>query len=311
MELGRWGGNDPIEALPQGAIEMGRSDEGRQAVVIPLFGRPPADLPEYLHRLAEETLLTVLVDNRPSPEPSDLWRGCEAVAACTIPNGNVGGVAGGYNRGVCAARRLGADVITLLDQDSRLTGAQLRRLARDLQNLPNDRIVLGPWVMDQRRGTPIPPEAPGLRPTRMLISSGTTFRALDWHDLGPMHEPLEVDYVDHHWCFRAISRGFRFYQQPEIVLAQVFGERHPSGLCHRLGMQLYPPRRHYTVIRNLRWLIVQSYVPLDFKLKESARLLVKPIFWLIFEPQRLANLKAILLGLINRPANCQEYNDAP
>lgn len=311
MELGRWGRNDPIEALPQGAVGAGTSAEGRQAVVIPLFGRPPADLPEYLNRLAESALLTVLVDNRPSPEASDLWRGCEVVAGCTIPNGNVGGVAGGYNRGVCAARRLGANVITLLDQDSRLTGVQLRRLARDLQSLPNERIVLGPWVMDQRRGTPLPPTAPGLHLTRMLISSGTTFRAADWHDLGPMHEPLEVDYVDHHWCFRAISRGFRFYQQPEIVLAQVFGERHPSGLCHRLGMQLYPPRRHYTVIRNLRWLIGQPYIPFDFKLKETARLLVKPIFWLIFEPQRLANLKAILRGLINRPASCQGYDDTP
>lgn len=281
----------------------GRSKAGSsvQAIVIPLFGELPEDLPSYIEGLVRDGLLAVLVDNQPQPQADDLYEACLAASSYTIRNRNIGGVAGGYNRGIDTAVDLGAAVITLLDQDSRLATADLIRMAAALQNLSSERVLIGPWVTDQRRGTPAPPQQSALVPTRMLISSGTTFRSSDWHELGPMVEGLEVDYVDHDWCFRAGSRGFRLYQHPCVVLEQVFGERHPSSFCHWLGMQLYSPRRHYTAVRNLRWLLGQPYVPLDIKCKEALRMLLKPFFWLLFESRRAENLRAVVRGLIDRP----------
>jgi hypothetical protein len=40
-------------------------------------------------------------------------------------------------------------------------------------------------------------------------------------------------------------------------------------------------------------------LPASFKLKESVKMLFKPFFWLLFEPQRYDNAKAIAFGLLH------------
>ena len=64
--------------------------------------------------------------------------------------------------------------------------------------------------------------------TRLLISSGTTFR-YDSTRPGPMAEWLVVDFVDHTRCFRAQARqAFRLLQHPEVRLVQRFGAHIPT-----------------------------------------------------------------------------------
>ncbi len=65
-------------------------------------------------------------------------------------------------------------------------------------------------------------------------------------------------------------------------------------------MRLYSPSRHFYGLRNLRWLCLQPYVPLDLKLKEVFKMLFKPYLWLLFEPRRRANLRAIFMALLAR-----------
>jgi len=47
----------------------------------------------------------------------------------------------------------------------------------------------------------------------------------------------------------------------------------------------------------LRWLCRQPSVPIDLKVKEVLKMVLKPWLWLLCEPQRRANLWAILEGL--------------
>ena len=61
----------------------------------------------------------VIVDNNPNPIPC--WSGRYQ----WVCNGNLGGVAGGFNRGIAVALSQGALVITLLDQDSVITDETL------------------------------------------------------------------------------------------------------------------------------------------------------------------------------------------
>jgi rhamnosyltransferase len=222
-------------------------------------------------------------------------------AAALVLNFNRGGVAGGFNRGVEEALLHGAEWITLLDQDSRIGAEGLAGLVGLLRSAPASRIVVGPTVWDERRqvrhGRVWSDDAIE-SPTRLLISSGTTFRASEWISLGTFNEDLCIDFVDHAWCFRAQSRGFRLVQHSRILLSQEFGKRHPSQFCHALGMQLYTPTRHFFSIRNLRWLSLQPYVPLDLKLKELIKMAFKPWIWILFEPRRRENLAAILRGLV-------------
>jgi rhamnosyltransferase len=217
-----------------------------------------------------------------------------------VGNRNRGGLAGGFNAGIDRACGAGAAWITLLDQDSDLAPEAFERLRQPLQHWPHRRLMVGPVVRDLDsdavQGRSSAWEEGYLR-TRLLISAGTTFRASDWPILGPFHEGLFIDFLDHAWCFRAGTRGFTLLQDPRVVLDQRFGGFHPHPLCRWLGMHLYSPLRHYYGLRNLRWLCLQPEVPLDLKIKEVTKMLVKPWLWLLCEPGRLANLRSIWAGL--------------
>ena len=122
------------------------------AVVIPLYGGVPNDLEAWVQALKQEGLYVVLVQNN----PSDLKEFPAEMAATQqglhiVFNHNVGGVAGGFNRGVDVAIAKGADWITLLDQDSRLTPTDLQRLREPWQRLDQPALLVGPLIWDSRR----------------------------------------------------------------------------------------------------------------------------------------------------------------
>lgn len=274
-------------------------------LVIPLFGdlHAATALFDALHGWMRCGFGVVLVDNNPEttaprmepPSSADSHR-CH-----WLVNGNRGGIAGGLNRGVSAAIAAGASTITLLDQDSSLDALSLQRLREPLEQHPGVSLVVGPRIWDQRRASWHQLGAQrwhGFLQTRLLITSGTTFSSTHWPSLGCFDEQLFIDFVDHAWCFRAQARGFLLLQHPHARLDQQFGQLHPNGLCRWLGLELYSPERHYTSLRNLRWLVRQWWVPLDLRVKEVVKMLVKPWLWLVFEPKRRANARAIVAGLL-------------
>ena len=108
---------------------------------------------------------------------------------------------------------------------------------------------------------------------------------------------MEIDYIDHEWCSRARRIGFHFAVIEQPTLFQTFGTRHPNYFAHLLGLQLYTPYRRAISLRNLRWLLLQRFVPLDIRLKEFIKMLVKPWFWFFLEPNRCRCLAVLWLGL--------------
>lgn len=264
-------------------------------LVMSLHGRPNPEAEQSRRDLLAAGFEVVLVDNNPQPlQPAPI------AMTCLIRNGNCGGLAGGLNRGVERAMAHGASYITLLDQDSILDSESLMRLRGLLERFSGQRLLAGPRIWDQRRqcwhqlakGSWC-----GYPRTRLLISSGTTFAAERWEELGPFNEWLFIDFVDHAWCFRAQAMGFVLLQHPGSTLRQQFGALHPSRFCRRMGLELYAPLRHFYSLRNLRWLLCQPEVPQDLRIKEVLKMLVKPWLWLLFEPRRGENWSCILQGL--------------
>lgn len=269
-------------------------------VVVPLFALPEGpDFVGFQQRIQalRQTLgLVVLVDNNPLPDAR--IAALDGGGVRVIHWANRGGLAGGFNAGIGVAVAAGVQWVTLLDQDSVIDPRSLLLLREAWQLHPDHLLLVGPSIQDMD-GTPTPPLTTGDpydRP-RLLISSGTTFLSRDWCRLGLFHAELFIDFLDHIWCFRAVHRGFQLLQDRRVLLAQRFGARHPHPICRRLGMKLYNPMRHYYSLRNLRWLCRQPEVPLDLKAKEVLKMLVKPWLWLLFEPRRRANVRAIWAGL--------------
>ena len=260
------------------------------AVVVALYGPEPEGLRARLLAYCQAGLLVVAANNN-APDNPWLAAAESGDRFLWLENQNRGGLAGGLNRGVDRAVRAGCFVITLLDQDSALQADGVLQLQR--QARVSNQIVLGPAIWDRERRRWHTQE---LRP-RLLITSGTTFSAAVWERCGPYQDWMEIDFIDHEWCSRARQRGLTLMVEPQVRLEQQFGERHPNPLAHRLGLQGYSPYRRAVALRNLRWLVLQGHVPLDIRLKEAVKMLLKPWCWLALEPNRRRTWRSLRAGL--------------
>ena len=260
---------------------------GTGAVVVALYGEAPEGLEQRLAAFCQAGLRVVAVNNnalRTLPRNADdhlTW----------LENGNEGGLAGGLNHGVHTALALGCERITLLDQDSNLSADGVLTLQQAVTSQP-DRVV-GPAIWDLERARWHTRQS---RP-RLLITSGTTFHTSTWQRVGPYHDWMEIDFIDHEWCSRARQKGVQLEVLEDVRLDQQFGQRHPNALAHRLGLQLYSPYRRAVALRNLRWLVRQGYVPRDIRLKEAVKMLLKPWCWLALEPHRRRTARSVQAGL--------------
>ena len=257
----------------------------KHALVVPLYGKLEATCLRRLKTWVEQGFWVVAVNNNP---PS--WSLKGIVASTVVNHHNRNGLAGGLNAGVAKAIEDGADFITLLDQDSVVSSESLVCLAKAC----GQELVVGPRIIDWDRLS----EHTNVRSKiQILISSGTTFQPNVWGKVGPFIKWMEIDYIDHEWCSRARSIDIRLGIVKEARLFQTFGSRHPNALAHNLGLQLYSPYRRAIALRNLRWLLIQRYVPLNIRLKEMVKMLVKPWIWLILEQGRRGCLTVIWVGL--------------
>ena len=257
----------------------------KHALIVPLYGDLEAECLERLSSWFQQGYWVVAVNNNP------VGSSVEGVVANTfVHHHNRQGLAGGFNAGVDIAIENGANCITLLDQDSDISTSSLKNLAEAC----GPGIVVGPRIIDKNRVTDHMKTQGNVR---MLISSGTTFVPGMWSKIGGFRSWMEIDYIDHEWCSRARKLGVKLLSIDNAILIQTFGSHHPNYLAHILGMQLYSPYRRAIALRNLRWLLFQSFVPLDIRLKELIKMIFKPFVWLILEPNRLHCLTVIWLGL--------------
>ena len=267
-------------------------NDSKHALVIPLFGELQRECMYRLNAWMHHGFWVVVVNNNP------IGSSMRGVCANTIVyNHNHQGLAGGLNAGVTAAVADGARCITLLDQDSIISVESLRYLAKEC----GQDVVIGPRIVDKIRQTD---HTQACASTRILISSGTTFKRRTWQKIGSFKGWMEIDYIDHEWCSRARSVGVNLKVSYRATLIQTFGKRHPNNFAHFIGLQLYSPYRRAIALRNLRWLILQGIVPLDIRLKELIKMLLKPWIWLLIEPDRKSCLTVIWLGItapLNKP----------
>lgn len=261
------------------------NQRSRHALVVPIYGDMDHCCLERLIHYAESGFKLVVVNNN-----QNCLSELDGQAFFVVHHQNIGGLAGGLNAGVNALLESEVDVITFLDQDSIISVKSLDRLA---ESACLSRIV-GPRVIDSLRGCEHTSSSSFVR---ILITSGTTFLLKTWTRVGGLLSWMEIDYIDHEWSCRARSVGLNLVVHNEATLNQTFGVRHPSPLGHLLGMQYYSPYRRSIALRNLRWLIRQEYVPLDIRIKEVAKMLLKPWVILMTEPGRQKYIQAMWVGM--------------
>jgi rhamnosyltransferase len=136
---------------------------------------------------------------------------------------------------------------------------------------------------------------------KTIITSGSLLRLGIFKEIGPFRAEFFIDHVDHEYCLRARSKGFRVIMTQEPTMEHSVGApsmhhflwkpiRTPN---HSALRQYYMMRNHIVVSREYAfkdpgWVITTLYSSL------------KTIFLMIlFEKEKLVKMKFIILGIMD------------
>ena len=230
---------------------------------------------------------------------------------CLLLGENLG-VAFAQNTGITLAKQQGATYFVLFDQDSEPAPDMIQKLVLASERMTEQGYsvaAIGPNYLDPRQNNP-PPfiRITGLQLERCactkpdsivevdyVISSGCLIPATTIDVVGYMADHLFIDYVDIEWGLRAKRFGYQSFGVCNASMLHSLGEN-PIEFFGR-KFPLHSPLRHYYHFRNAAWLYRQNLIPLNWKLVDAWRLLLKYGFYTLFARPHLKHLKMMTLGI--------------
>jgi rhamnosyltransferase len=269
-------------------------------------------LSDLLSALQPQVDSVVVVDNG-SPESFKVWlseRVDTSVQGVFLDENR--GIAAAQNVGVRWARERYASHVLLLDQDSLPASDMVARLldaAGRMAARGHKVAAVGPRFLDERRQNPPPftqvrgvrvrrqncDDASSVVPVDCLIASGCLIPTPVLDVVGMMQEDLFIDYVDIEWGLRAKQHGFESFGVCAAQMGHDLGDE-PIRFVGR-AFPARSPLRHYYILRNAVWLYGHASFPLNWKLADGWRLLLKYVFYSLFARPRLTHLRMMTLGI--------------
>jgi len=123
-----------------------------------------------------------------------------------------------------------------------------------------------------------------------VASSGSYIEREIWRDVGAFDDKLFIDGIDHEWCFRLQSRGYRCFVDRRIQMKHRMGEYSITFFgtakpVHR------DPIRHYFIIRNTLYLTSKAYIPNSWKFLELLKSIRRIVFYILASRNRSLTIK--------------------
>lgn len=268
-----------------------------------------AALQRQFEALAPQVAAVAIVDNG-SRDDLAAWLAAQPAAGAAhavLPLGTNRGIAAAQNAGIAWARERSASHVLLMDQDSLPAPRMVAALLAASGAQPSVAAV-GPRYLDIRQDNP-PPfiRVEGLRlrrlacepgrpvvPVDYLIASGCLIPMAALDVVGTMREDLFIDYVDIEWGLRARSAGLQSYGACEAAMSHSLGDA-PVHFAGR-AIPVHSPLRHYYHVRNAVLLYREPWVPLNWKLVDGWRLLLKFGFYSLMTVPRWRHFTMMLRG---------------
>ena len=287
------------------------------------FNPAPMRLAEQIAALRTQVDEIIVMDNGSVPSVTSLFARPEIAALVSeklpinfiVLEENLG-VASGFNIGIEASRKRGAEFVLLLDQDSIPATDMVTRLLAGYQqaaseSAANTVAAVGPRIVDSRDKHDYPFIRLGwirnqhLRCTSsqqktiacdFLISSGALIPVGAFDKIGKFDDALFIDSVDLEWCCRARARQFSLYGVCNAELDHRLGdERHL--VLNQKNVVVHSPVRIYYQTRNRIALYRRSYMPLKWKMKDFVRMTARFLTIMFFVEPRLEYLRMSALGI--------------
>ncbi len=198
------------------------------------------------------------------------------------------------NRGIALAQNMGIKYvmdtwpetryIVFLDQDTRTDINYPEQIADIYQKLQHKYRMgmLGPTLYEISSGEEYSSyfhkyeTIDDFMPRREIISSGSCIAVDVLKDVGYNDAELFIDYVDFEWCWRANAKGYVCGSTRKLSINHQVGRRQVHIGNYRIILSA--PFRYYYSYRNYLWLMRRSYVPLQWKLTNGVKRIVRFIY---------------------------------
>jgi rhamnosyltransferase len=267
---------------------------------------PDAGLRERVRTLAQQVDRVLVVDNGSSERRATIVHDLEAVSGVDLLlNDQNRGVATAFNQGILWARERGYHWALLSDQDTQFEEGALSTLGSVWQAHPSPQriAVIGCNFVDRnlrvlQYGFPSD-HGPPWSEQATVISAGSLLSLDAFEQLGPLADEFFIDHVDHEYCLRARSKGFRVLATKLPLMQHAVG----VGSIHgKLGLITYnhSPERWYYMLRN-EVSLVRRYLWREprWALVTVTCRLRSLLLMLLLESHRIAKLRNAAIGFLD------------
>lgn len=267
-------------------------------------------LDRLIHSLTIQVNDILIVDNASCDFSDELLMGCVPNLSIIRNEKNLG-LATAYNQAIQIAREQSKTHVILFDQDSLPAPNMVKHLLSTMLQHNKTSLVAaaaGPKYTDIKGQHASPfVRIRGLHLERVycaeqqvveidhLISSGSLIDMRAFAVTGAFTDDLFIDGIDTEWCLRARHHKLKLLGVGSARMSHSIGEQHLNILGRQIP--LHPPQRLYYQFRNQVWLIKQPWVSWRWRIIDSIRLFKLLIVFLIFAPNKRANLYFITKGL--------------
>ena len=289
--------------LPKGHVEVPPRKETICAVYVTYH--PDTRFPERVARIVPQVAHIVIVDNCSNEEAVRMLRAlCEGGNSELIENTENLGIATALNQGVRHAIELGYAWGLTLDQDS-WPEAELVTTLSEIYAAHPDREKVK--MIGSNYRSPVTEYSvldcegvtSGFIETEAVITSCSMMSLKTFEEVGPFRDDFFIDHVDHEYCLRLRSHGYKVIISCKPLMVHSIG----NGTNHKilwknLVCSNHPPIRKYYIMRN-RLVLYRMYAfnePL-WIIRSLREVLIETILIILFECQKLRKIAAMLLGI--------------
>lgn len=267
---------------------------------------PDEGFPTRLERITAQFPRTIIVDNSGSDEANRRLRITSDAASRIkiILNPKNLGVAVALNQGVKQAEQLGFRWVITLDQDSDIAADMVEAMTGAYKSLNIGLALLGANYWDTCKDTVAVAcrhSIESAKERKTVITSGCLLPIPLYRDIGPFREDYFIDSVDHEYCLRARSHGYRVFITCHPLMHQTVGRANPAQcrLQRSLARSHSATRKYFMARNTLATAKIFALREPVWALCQCLRLLAEAASVLFYEEQRAGQLRAIVVGALH------------